>query len=168
VDESVSLFDLRAKLDVAVQSEDYATAARLRDVIQEKELDTGLAVEDANDRFYRAFQSGRIDDMRKVWGRGNHVQCIHPGGECVAGDELVIESWGLVLSGISRGNFVIRLEDVRVYAGEQEGFVTCVEVVSSGGDEGRLVATNVFEKQEGRWVIVHHHASPSTSASLMV
>lgn len=167
VNESVSLFDLRAKLDVAVKSEDYVTAARLRDTIQERELDTGLAIEDANDRFYRAFQSGRLDEMRRVWGRGEHVQCVHPGGECVAGDDLVIESWGLVLSSVSRGNFVIRLEDVRVYAGEREGFVTCVEVVSSGGDEGRLVATNVFEVQEGRWVLVHHHASPSTSASLM-
>jgi translation initiation factor 2A len=36
--------------------------------------------------------------------------------------------------------------------------VTCVEKVASDDGVGTLAATNVFEKQNGEWKIVHHHA----------
>ena len=42
-----------------------------------------------------------------------------------------------------------------------EAFVTCVEVVESGEVTGRVLATNVFERQGGAWKLVHHHASPA-------
>lgn len=30
-----------------------------------------------------------VQGMDKVWGQGEHVQVIHPGGECIAGREMV-------------------------------------------------------------------------------
>jgi translation initiation factor 2A len=58
---------------------------------------------------------------------------------------------------------------VRHVAGEDMGYVTCVEVIDADDSFGRICATNVFEKQDGKWVIVMHHGSvaPRARASLL-
>lgn len=66
--------------------------------------------------------------MKAIWGKGDHVQCIHPGGGCIAGHELVLESWRFVLMG---GKMKFKLEDVRIFATDTTGFVTCVEVIDA-------------------------------------
>jgi translation initiation factor 2A len=101
--------------------------------------------------------SGRLADMEAAWGTGDQVQCIHPLSACIAGREQVLASWKSVFGG---GRLRIALEDVRICAGESEAFVTCVEVVDASEEEGRVAATNVFEKQQGAWKMVLHHASP--------
>lgn len=70
--------------------------------------------------------------MEGIWGKGDHVQCIHPSSACIAGRESVIESWGLVLSGT---RMKIKLEDVRVFATDTMGYVTCVEVVDANDSQ---------------------------------
>lgn len=123
--------------------------------------------------------------MDAVWGKGDHIQCIHPGAGCVAGRDSVLQSWRLALSG---SRLKVKLEDVRIFATDTHGFVTCVEVVDASDSQGRqvhqvqrgegharlqprpdlrssllgrIVATNIFEKQRGRWYITHHHGSPA-------
>lgn len=155
----MTLQEIKVRLGAAVQSEDYQAAAHLRDVLAEKELDSKLAVEHANQEFYRAFEMGSLVEMKKVWGKGDHVQCIHPGQGCIAGYDMVLESWEVVLSSFAKGSFEIVVQDVRVYTGDDQAFVTCTEMVKSGLDVGMLTATNLFEKQQGQWVIIHHHAS---------
>ena len=71
-------------------------------------------MEEANSAFYAAFQSGSLRDMGEAWGKGEHVQCIHPLAGCIAGRGAVLESWKLVLGG---ARMRVALEDVRVYAG---------------------------------------------------
>jgi len=41
-----------------------------------------------------------------------------------------------------------------------QGFVTCIERMDAGDSHGRVMATNVFEKQGRDWKIIHHHGSP--------
>lgn len=53
----------------------------------------------------------------------------------------------------------ILLEDVRIFLNDNLAVVTCREMIYAGESTGRLTATNVFEKQNGRWVIVHHHGA---------
>ncbi|PNH08063.1 Eukaryotic translation initiation factor 2A [Tetrabaena socialis] len=125
-----------------------------------KQQVSASAVEDANRKFYDAFMSGRIEEMDKIIGEGEHVQIVHPGAGCIAGREQVMESWRTVLRGVRPGAFKVKLEDVRVYAREDAGFVTCVEVIDADDSTGRIVATNIFEKQGGVWRIVQHHGSP--------
>lgn len=156
--EEVPLSRLQSQLEAAVEDEDYELAAQLRDTLQRRRFDARLAVEEANDRFYAAFQSGSLPAMGEVWGKGEHVQCIHPLGSCVAGRQAVMESWKMILG---TGRLRITLEDVRVYASDSHAFVTCVEVTESGEGRGRIAATNVFEKQGGAWKLVHHHGSPA-------
>jgi hypothetical protein len=74
------------------------------------------AVEEANERFYAAFQSGSIQAMADAWGTGDHVQCIHPLAGCIAGRASVMESWRLVLGS---GRMKISIDDVRIFAGER-------------------------------------------------
>jgi translation initiation factor 2A len=62
--------------------------------------------------------------MSDIWGVGEHIQCVHPGSACIAGRTSVLESWKLVLG---TGRMSISTHDVRIFATESEGFVTCVE-----------------------------------------
>jgi hypothetical protein len=39
-------------------------------------------------------------------------------------------------------------------------YVTCLEIMEASDSRGRILATNIFEKQGGQWKIVHHHGSP--------
>jgi ketosteroid isomerase-like protein len=55
------------------------------------------------------------------------------------------------------------LSDVRVGAGRDLGWVTCTENILSDV-QGRvsvtaILATNLFTRAGGRWLMVHHHAS---------
>eukprot|EP00878_Enallax_costatus_P010002 GHUV01010440.1.p1 GENE.GHUV01010440.1~~GHUV01010440.1.p1 ORF type:complete len:214 (+),score=29.90 GHUV01010440.1:172-813(+) len=160
-DDSLTLADLRQKLDAAVADEDYALAANLRDTLQQRQTDAKLGIEDANAKFYDAFRSGNMKEMPRVWGQGDHVQVVHPGAACIAGRDLVLESWASILRGIRPGAFKIELEDVRVFAlSETQGLVTCVEVMDADDSRGRTIATNLFELQNGKWVMVLHHGSP--------
>ena len=59
------------------------------------------------------------------------------------------------------GGYQIDVEEVKVHTvGSKSAFVTCVEYVDSGPTTGKIVATNIFEKQNNEWKIVHHHGSP--------
>ena len=74
----------------------------------------------------------------------------------IAGKEAVMDSWKAILSGVRPRAFKIELEDVRIYATDGFGYVTCTEIVNADDAAGRVVATNIFEKQEGRWRMTMH------------
>ena len=144
----------------AVSAEDYGTAARLRDELQSARGDGVLGVEQANARFYAAFERSDAAEMARAWGEGDHVRCTHPSAQCIVGRAAVLESWGLVFR--SGAKMKIRTEDVEVHVGGQLAILTCVEVVDAASARGRLAATNVFELQQGVWKMVHHHASAAS------
>ena len=54
-------------------------------------------------------------------------------------------------------------EEVGLFSGDL-AWVRCIEVVSSLGDrgtaQGRVAATNLFSRVDGRWRMVLHHGSP--------
>lgn len=156
----MTIAELEEQLRKALAVEDYNQAARLRDTIQQKQQIGKLAVEDANQKFYQAFMSGRIEEMDKIVGEGEHVQIIHPGASTIAGREQVMESWRAIMRNVRPGAFKVVLDDVRVHVRGDMGFVTCVEVIDADDSNGRIMATNVFELQNGKWRIVQHHGSP--------
>jgi len=49
----------------------------------------------------------------------------------------VMESWKAILRGVRPGAFKIEIEDVRIWANETAGFVTCVEVIDADDSQGR-------------------------------
>ncbi|BDA49821.1 probable f-box protein SKIP8 at C-terminar half [Coccomyxa sp. Obi] len=156
--DEVPLADLQVMLEDAVRQEDYQAAAKLRDELTRRQSDSRSMVEEANRRFYDAFQRNDFKAMNDIWGQGEQVQCIHPAAACIASRKNVMESWRMILRGAPMS---ISLEDVRIFVSDSMAFVTCIEVMDAGDSRGRTAATNVFEKQNGRWVLVHHHGSPT-------
>jgi len=150
---------LRNSLNSAIEAEDYERAASIRDELKRLTEIERVQVADANSKFYEAFQTGRLADMRAIWGSGAHVRVTHPGSGCILGRNEVLSSWKHIFS---VGGYKIDLDEVEVHVmGSESAMVTCVEYVDSGPTTGKIVATNVFQKEDGQWKIVHHHGSSS-------
>jgi ketosteroid isomerase-like protein len=57
-----------------------------------------------------------------------------------------------------------RLSDVMIQVAGDVAWVLCMEnIVNSPegeGQESRVLATNLYERQQGQWLMIHHHGSP--------
>ena len=119
------------------------------------------AVREANERFYRAFESLDLAEMDQVWAHGDHVACVHPGWSRLHGWEDVRRSWAAIFQSTTEMRFTIT--DVHVEVRGDLAWVHCTENILSDTRGGlsitAILATNVFERQVARWSLVHHHAS---------
>jgi len=105
----------------------------------------------ANEAFYDAFRREDAAAMDEIWARRAPVACVHPGWDALLGRGRVMASW---LAIMENGAPPIRCVAPRVQRLGEVAFVICEEHV----DGGRLIATNVFVHEDGRWRMVHHHA----------
>jgi ketosteroid isomerase-like protein len=120
-------------------------------------------VERANREFYDAFEGCDLDRMERIWARGAHVRCVHPGWELLEGWAAVRRSWQRILAGAPE--MELQIDSTQVRVGGDVGWVVCIErLVRRAGQDlilDSVLATNVFERDaDGRWLIVQHHASP--------
>ena len=118
-------------------------------------------VEQANTRFYQAFETLDLARMELVWSRGEHVKCVHPGWPILVGWDAVRSSWETIFANTAEMRFT--LSDVRATATGDLAWVTCTENIFSEV-RGRLaittvLATNLFERGPDGWRLIHHHAS---------
>ena len=120
------------------------------------------AVEEANLSFYRAFETLELPRMEAVWGYGDAVHCVHPGWGLITGRADVMNSWDRIFQNTSLMNF--RITDAQVHVAGDFAWVICIEnitsVVDTNVSEFRVLTTNMFRKQDDRWLMVHHHGSP--------
>ncbi|QDZ18445.1 UVR domain-containing protein [Chloropicon primus] len=149
---------LRSALEQAIEGEDYERAASVRDEIKRLTEADKVQIADANESFYRAFGNGSMTEMAQVWGHGDHCRVVHPGAGCIMGRDGVLTSWKHIFS---VGGYDIKVDQVEIHslAGGNSALVTCTESVDSGATMGKIIATNIFEKQKGEWKMVHHHGS---------
>ena len=154
---------LEKELQIAIESENYSEAARLRDQLRAI-LETETAkVLSTNSKFYRAFETGDMKLMRSIWALGENVHCIHPGSGRISGYDMVISSWDLMIGPESGLPLKIELQNLEVHVKGGLAYVTCLEVVRTQGSSwGKQLATNIFEKRDGKWYICMHHASHIT------
>ncbi|XP_056687665.1 uncharacterized protein [Spinacia oleracea] len=151
---------LERELEIAIEQENYAEAARVRDRIQLLHKDSEASVLAVNARFYNAFRIGDLASMQTLWAKGDAVCCVHPGASGISGYDLVMRSWEYVWVDYEFP-LEIELRDVQVHVKGDVGYVTCVELVKTKGSSwGRQFATNVFERVDGHWLMCVHHASP--------
>jgi len=118
-------------------------------------------VEQANARFYQAFETLDLARMELVWARSEHVKCVHPGWPILIGWDAVRSSWESIFENTAEMRFT--LSDVRASACGDLAWVTCTENIFSEV-HGRLgvtsvLATNLFARGADGWRLVHHHAS---------
>ena len=120
------------------------------------------AVLGANAAFYRAFEHLDIARMEAVWLSAPYISCVHPGWQRLVGWGPVMESWRRIFESTLAMRFT--LGDVRVETRGAVGWVVLTEGIDSrhrdGKVEAEVEATNVFERRDGRWRLVHHHGSP--------
>ncbi|KAK7333205.1 hypothetical protein VNO80_29970 [Phaseolus coccineus] len=151
---------LEEELQNAIAEENYAEAALIRDTLKNLQKDSKAAVFGANSRFYESFRTGDLAVMQTLWAKRDEACCVHPGLKGITGYDDIIESWNFVWANYEFP-LEIRLEDIKVHAKGNAGFVTCMEFVkTNGGRWGGQFVTNVFEKIDGQWFICIHHASP--------
>jgi ketosteroid isomerase-like protein len=110
----------------------------------------------ANARFYDAFVRRDADAMDALWARTLPVACIHPGWSALRGRARVLASWRGILGNLDAPK--LRCVGPSVHLLGETAFVICYEEVEGG----RLLATNVFAREDGDWKMVHHQAGPTS------
>ncbi len=118
----------------------------------------------ANEAFYLAFRSRDLAAMEALWAQHAPVACVHPGWHALNTREAVMESWEGILSNPAAP--AIDCRGARGYlVGDPGsggpgsgvlGIVVCYEIIRGSV----LTATNIFQREDGAWRMVHHHAGP--------
>lgn len=119
----------------------------------------------ATQRFYAAIEdmvSGRgLDAMRAAWHHTDRVTSKHPSGEWSTGWEEVWETWK-VFSSFGRddrgGSKLLSLE---AYVYGDVAYTTGIFQASPAWGAEKMMCTNVLQRIDGQWKIIHHHADPS-------
>lgn len=115
----------------------------------------------ANQDFYRAFETLKIEEMEKVWAKNTEIQCGHPGWRVLRGWGPVMESWKRIFENTPSMKFT--LTDVKVEVRSEIAWVTLYENLNSsiqGQDySAAILTTNIFEKTLEGWRMILHHGS---------
>jgi ketosteroid isomerase-like protein len=108
------------------------------------------------------FETLDIKKMEKMWLHASYIKCVHPGWPLLIGWGPVMISWERIFANTDSMHFT--LADVRVEVVGTLAWVVLVEELESrsvaGLSRSQILATNLFEKHDGQWFIIHHHASP--------
>ena len=117
-----------------------------------------MSILQANSAFYDSFRSMDLKKMRHLWSTSEEATCAHPGMATIFSGEKIIKSWEALFSGGSMPP--LRATRQKVVLRGDIAWVTCCESTGSSSDPSFLEAINIFERKEGRWVMVHHQAAP--------
>lgn len=113
---------------------------------------------EANDAFYRAFESLDEAKMREVWLDSDDVVCIHPGWKARIGIAAVMDSWASIFRGGAAYKFTFAGAKTARFG--DTAMVTGIEMITAGLELNSVQAVNAFRLVEGRWKMILHHASP--------
>lgn len=123
------------------------------------------AVQEVNNTFYKAFESLDIHQMDAIWLKEDHVRCVHPGWDICLGWPEVRDSWVLIFNHTYEIKFTISLLDLSVR--RNLAWTICHETISTLDKgkwiDGRIISTNLFERRDNIWLLIHHHGSPLLS-----
>ena len=118
---------------------------------------------EANQRFYRVFETLDFSAMEALWEKSDRVFCVHPGWSPLYGERPVLDSWKRIIE--NTATMQIDLIDVRARLEGKIGVVTLFEQIQSQVGQERhssgAISTNLFSFDEslGLWKLYHHHAS---------
>ena len=121
-------------------------------------------IENANTKFYEAFENLSIIMMESIWSHNDNCICIHPGWEMFVGWLAIRESWVTIFANTENIKFTINNSKTRIYH-EVIAVITCLENIEMFRNEVKIqsgvVATNIFEydNNQKRWLLIHHHGS---------
>jgi ketosteroid isomerase-like protein len=124
--------------------------------------DDRALIASANRDFYRALASRDMRMMEQVWLHEEWVGCVHPGWALLVGWKAVRQSWVNIFAGGQR--LQTMPSQVVIHIEKDLAWVTCTENITAH-DSGAWTysvaqATNLFQRVDGEWKLIHHHASP--------
>lgn len=119
-------------------------------------------LKEANEAFYRAFETLNIKSMEGIWLKSDEIRCILPAGKLIKGRTAVMESWQRIFENATFIQFIIT--DVQISAFDDIGIVNCVENIvdiasTDSTTYSALLATNIFKLEENGWFMIMHHTS---------
>ena len=124
-------------------------------------------VAQANESFYRAFESLDIKRMELVWANDREIQCGHPGWRILRGWQPVMESWRQIFDNTPKIHFM--LTDLTIEVRGDHAWVTLYENLNSSLEGQNLAATilttNIFRRGADGWRMIHHHGSSVAQAA---
>jgi ketosteroid isomerase-like protein len=129
------------------------------------------AVYEANERFYRALEQADLELMSAIWLHSDWVKCVHPGWDLIVGWERVRESWRQIFEGNT--GMRVAATDVEIKIEGDFALVSCYEMLAIFLNDARApvsartTATNLFQRVEAEWRMVHHHASQVPDAPMV-
>ncbi len=119
------------------------------------------SLREANEAFYRSFEALDMRGMSDAWLHADWARCTHAGWQERVGWDEIRESWEKIFASTQAIQFVIT--QVTAVALGDLGWVACTENIIDPAGEGispsTAVATNLFVFDQGRWLMVLHHAS---------
>jgi ketosteroid isomerase-like protein len=172
--------DLEAELYAAVDQQDYPLAQQKKEEIARMHVDDCGAVLQVNSAFYRAFSEKDYNAMEKLWLKDASTLCIHPAHAPLVGANAILTSWKNMFEPSSSSMMMMKMNGsfqrnwmspsmIRLTVKGATAILTCDEEVFvrrfvRGKKRQtelvtKLFATNIFRKVDGRWYMVHHHAS---------
>ncbi|KAL6882132.1 hypothetical protein ACP4OV_011604 [Aristida adscensionis] len=121
------------------------------------------AIMNVNAEFYDIIREGSLPAMSRFWLNADYVKCIHATGEFFTGYNAVMESWGLLFNWAHDGGgqgVAFQIRDVRARVLSDVAWVNMkANVGVDPVDPVVFLVTNIYELQNGRWYMVHHHSS---------
>ena len=154
---------LRAELESAVRTENFAQASALKAEISMLRLETEVAVLDANAAWYSALRDHDATAMEEVWPETplSTMCCrVYDGFPLLRGRSAVLDTWRKVRSDQQMATFDTRCVVLR---GGYSAVVTCVERRLGGGSgDSALSVMNLFELalDDASWHLALHQATP--------
>ena len=116
----------------------------------------------ANQSFYIAHETRNIEAMTAIWEHSDRVVCVHPGWPILRGWDDVLQSWVGIFRGPGQSQFILTNE--LVVADGTLAYVSIDEnLVDESGSTSSTSGLNIFSWNDGRWLMVVHHASPIMS-----
>jgi ketosteroid isomerase-like protein len=121
-------------------------------------------VQVANDAFYKALSAGSIDGISAACAHDADVTALHENSKEVAvGWQAVLDTWKAVPFDAFSELSVVMSDPVIKVSGSIARVVGLEKVrgkMKDGQDFAwTALGTNIYEKRDGKWLIVHHHAS---------
>jgi ketosteroid isomerase-like protein len=125
-------------------------------------------VRNASKQFYAALNkmvNGNSQSLSDIWSHNSEVSTMHPIGGRQVGWKDVGATWDQTAQMVSEGQVKLQDQFIRVVGDmayeigvENAGFKVAGQSIT---DQVRV--TNIYQKEGGRWKIVHHHSDLSTA-----
>lgn len=117
----------------------------------------------ANTQVEEAFSKLDVKAIEATWAQDGFVSVIHPASKApILGWEAVQKSYAD--HPVRYKDFSVAMDNPQVTINGDVAWIVGIEKVNAHRANGDVLdisalATNIFEKRGGKWLLVHHHAS---------